>query len=390
MKVNNIIIQGVGGIENISVQFNERANIICGPNGIGKTTIIECVSHVFSNGHTSILKRNVNCDKSIITMSADVDGSIKNKSIEFNEFRPENQARIMGLHEEANKVLSFKTTRTFNYTRIDAIGRDSSKGQSILWEEAFNGIKLIDIKNWFVNRYLYSAHEGALTSEQIDNYILAKKCFSILDETISFSRVDAATNEILLSTASGEIYYEYLSSGFKSIIALLFGIIKEIEMRFTEPRLSAINFDGVILIDELELHLHPEWQGKIVDIILNTFPRAQLITTTHSPHIIQAAEPKQIIALCYNEELKVSLRELPDSKYGFKGWTIEEVLTDIMGMHDIRTDLFNSLIEGFQNAIDNNDLPKAKEIYNDVDMLLHPQNNLRKLLKFQLLGLELE
>ena len=45
---------------------------------------------------------------------------------------------------------------------------------------------------------------------------------------------------------------------------------------------------GIVLIDEIDLHLHPRWQWKIIDALKNTFPRVQFIVTTHSPVIIAA------------------------------------------------------------------------------------------------------
>lgn len=87
----------------------------------------------------------------------------------------------------------------------------------------------------------------------------------------------------------------------------------------------ASNFDGVILIDEIELHLHPEWQGKICSILTKTFPQAQFIVSTHSPHVIQTAEINQVIALSgKNGHLEKSTVDI--APYGFKGWTIEEIL----------------------------------------------------------------
>ena len=252
-----------------------------------------------------------------------------------------------------------------------------------LWTDAINGINLTEIKSWFVNRYLYSAHQGALTQAQAQNFKLAKLCFSLLNDQFSFSRVLAASNEIMINTPNGEIYYEYLSSGFKSIISILFGIIKEIEFRFKDPGINASDFDGIILIDEIELHLHPEWQEKVIDVLIKAFPKVQFFISTHSPHVIQNAAPNQIIALRFENQMIVQ-RRLPESKYGFQGWTIEEVLTDVMGMTNLRTDTFNSLITKFEEEIEKEDFAAAESLYQQIDALLHPNNQLRKLLKFQL------
>lgn len=387
MKVLKLKIEGVGGIQFIEINFNDRMNLICGPNGIGKTTILEVISHLFFNGKTQILKRNVESEKSKITVDIENDGKQETNTIEFDTFEPEKSARVSSLHQYTSGVITFKTARIFNYQALQAVSKDANKEQSNLWNEAMHGINLNEIKNWFVNRFLYSAHKGALQPEQMENLELAKKCFSILDPTFIFSRVDASTNEILINTPSGEIYYEYLSSGFKSIISILFGIIKEIEYRFTDPRINAGAFKGIILIDEIELHLHPEWQGKIVDILLEVFPNAQFFASTHSPHIIQASSPNQIIALEKSDN-KVIQRELPTSSYGFKGWSIEEVLIDVMGMSDTRTDFYNDTLNEFNELLDNEKYDEAKVLFIKIDEFLHPNNHLRKLLEIQLTGLE--
>lgn len=388
MHIKNIYIKGVGGIEELQLSFNEQMNIICGPNGIGKTTILEIIAHLFSNGGTNILKRNVKAKISTIRVEIDNNGELQTKEIHFDTFVPEKPTQIQqALYNLSSGVISLKAGRIFQYQALQAVNKDQGKETHILWNDAINGINLSDIKNWFVNRYLYSAHEGALTKEQLENLELAKKCFSYLNDGFTFSKVDASSNEIMVSTPSGEIYYEYLSSGFKSIISILFGIIKEIEYRFVDPRIIADDFGGIILIDEIELHLHPEWQEKVIRVLSLAFPKAQFFATTHSPHVIQMAEPNQIIVL-ESQGNKTVQRQVPDSKYGFQGWSIEEVLTDVMGMTDTRTQTFNQLVKEFQTAIDKEDYNEASNIYEQVNLLLHPENTLRKLFKFQLAGIK--
>ena len=193
----------------------------------------------------------------------------------------------------------------------------------------------------------------------------------------------ASSNEIMIHTPNGEIYYEYLSSGFKSCLSIIFGIIKDIELRFKEPCINADDFDGVILIDELELHLHPEWQSKIARILLQVFPNAQFITSTHSPHILQNAKPEQIIALAFDND-KVIQRSLDETKYGYQGWTVEEILVDVMGMVDTRTNAYYEQLKLFELSLDTEDVKGAKAAFCELEQLLHPDNNLRKLLRLEL------
>lgn len=381
MKINSIKIEGVGGILSLSIKFHAQMNILCGPNGIGKTTVLESVAHCFSTGHTNLLKRHVGSASSKITAILDDNAGSQTIELAFQQYEPNEPTQVNGRHEKSQFLLSLKTTRTFAYTPLNAVSKDSDKPVHVLWEESKNGVSVHDIKNWFVNRYLYSAHKGALTEQQMENFNLAKDCFSLLNKNFSFSRVNASTNEILVSTPSGEVYYEYLSSGFKSCLAILFGIIKEIEYRFSATR--AKDFSGVVLIDELELHLHPEWQSIISEVLTRTFPMAQFIVTTHSPHIIQSAEPNQIVALEAREG-QVVARELPESIYGFRGWTLDEVLTEVMGMADTRTSVFSEMMSQFNEAIDSENHQEALRVYEQLDLSLHPTSHVRKLLRLQL------
>ncbi|UKY87391.1 AAA family ATPase [Elizabethkingia anophelis] len=392
MYISQIKIIGVSGIHELELKFNKKVNILCGPNGIGKTSILESIAHLFviSIFGSKVIKRNVIYDEAIIEANLDIEGSIVRQKINFNVFQPNLDAKCRGITDkiDSSYLISIKATRNFTYEELKSVSKDTPQEQFELSNLAAIGIKFQNIKQWFVNRYLYSAHKGSLTEEQIENFELAKHCLSIIDPNISFSRVAASDNEILINTPSGEIYFEYLSSGFKSVFIITLGIIKEIEFRFMDRRIVAKDFEGVILIDEIELHLHPEWQEKIISILTETFPKAQFFVTTHSPHVIQCSDPEQIIALGYNEENKVFQRDIPNTKYGFKGWTIEEVLSDVMGMKSLRTDLFTSLIEEFGKAIDDENVKDAESIYQQIDDMLHPQNELRKLLKFQLIGIK--
>lgn len=384
MKIKEIELKNIGCIRHLHLDFNENMNILCGPNGVGKTTIIESVASMFIYGHPTV-KRNVAGDIGSLHAKIKVDGHIKDKIIEIKKFNPLESENASSFSDLTSKIISIKISRNFGYLKLAAIPSDQPREQPTLWNETISGVTFDGVKGWFVNRYLYSAREGTLSEEQISNYHLAERCFSIINSQYRFSRVMGATNDIMVNTPHGEIYFEYLSSGFKSIIYLLFSTIKEIEFRFKEQNLKAEDFDGIILIDEIEIHLHPEWQERIIHILKKTFPCAQFILTTHSPHVIQTAEPNQVMALQLDENNNVSLRtDLQTSKYGFKGWTVEEILYDVMGMHTMRSEMYHNLIEKFGKAIDDENEEEAKSIYAELEQLLHPRNSQRKLLSFQL------
>ncbi|NRP86693.1 DNA replication and repair protein RecF [Ensifer adhaerens] len=382
MKITELDIKGLGGIDALRLSFSSQMNIICGPNGVGKSTILDAIAHSFAGGQ-STLKRNVNAPQANVVISYMHNGESHRAEQRIVEFEPQRYDSVYNQSDSVNYLIIFKTNRVFPYVALDSISKDPDTPIHVVWESNKSGVNYGYTKNWFVNRYLYSAYPEAINEVQRANFELAKECFSALDDTFYFSKVDASSNEIMIKTPSGEIYYEYLSSGFKSCLSIMFAIIREVEFRFGKQRVPAREFGGVILIDELELHLHPIWQSRIAQVLTATFPKAQFIVTTHSPHIIQSADPDQIKVL-ERRDGEIKERQIPTSRYGFKNWTLDEVLTDVMGMDDTRSDTFMKLIADFESALDREDQKEAQRIFTELDLSLHPNNHTRKLLKLQL------
>lgn len=387
MEIRNLEITDVAGISHLSLSFDKRMNIVCGPNGIGKTTILECCAHSFSAGRMSILKSRagkdgINLIGSVKAILSEGDNLI-NVDFKISEHDPVKVSDFLGAHKSAGLLLSLKTGRIFSYEAIDAVRKDTVMEPYSLWNAAQQGVAAGNIKSWFVNRDLYATKEKALSAAQVANYMLAIQCFSKLNPDYSFSHVGASSLDIYVSTPGGTIVHEYLSSGFKSCLVMLLGIIKELEFRFPHKHVEEIH--GIVLIDEIELHLHPEWQGRIAKVLLDVFPNMQFIVTTHSPHVIQSADRNQIIALEVGNE-RIEQRPLPMSPYGFKGWTIDEVLTDVMGMTDTRSEFFCSLQRDFDDALDSRDKSRATAAYAEIERSLHPNSVESKLMRLQMAG----
>ena len=73
-------------------------------------------------------------------------------------------------------------------------------------------------------------------------------------------------------------------------------------------------------------------------------------------------------------------------EFGFQGWSIEEVLIDVMGMQDTRTDIYQQTIKQFETHIEQEDYTQAKKTFEILERLLHPNNHLLKLFKFELIS----
>ncbi|MBJ6361498.1 AAA family ATPase, partial [Paenibacillus sp. GCM10012307] len=258
-----------------------------------------------------------------------------------------------------------------------------------------NPLKTWLYKNYFVSDLNYSKER---------NFSLVKECFSMIDPSISFGDVQEVFNErkasknpynrdkhfeieIYVETSKGRILIDHMSSGYQSVLMILLSLIKKVES-LEQYGSNVHNFMGVLLIDEIDLYLHPEWQKKLIEIIRWLLPNAQIITTTHSPHIIQSARPGEIIPLGFDDNGNTFIRDLPESnEYGYQGWTIEEILNDVMGLNETRSHRYKDAIKKFDIAIDNEVIDDARNEYYRLESMLHPNNHTLKLLKIQMASL---
>lgn len=379
MKLNEICIQNIGGIKNLSLKFNKNLNMICGVNGVGKTTILQCIVSSFSTYESDNVKRNARSDYG--TWKVDVDNVVL--TFNTNSFLPtETRKDYQGIFDSANKVLFVKDERQIHYQKLPGIMPDEKRDYHSYQRLLLDGIRSDSIKSWLTNRIVFEAM-GNLSESERHNLDLARKCFTLLDENVTYSAIEHTNFEIMVNTLRGEILFEYLSSGFKSALFILLGLIKEIEYN-SSPKIKVNEFDGIILIDEADAHLHPFWQGPFINTLKNIFKYAQIIVTTHSPHMIQVANSEELIALGYNDLGEVLELDLIKSEYGFKGWTIEEILGDVMGLKETRSNDYIQIKEQFESALDNEDKQQAYRLYETINKMLHPRSPMRKVYELQL------
>lgn len=271
---------------------------------------------------------------------------------------------------------------------VDAISKDPEQSNFDYANLLKNGSNYAEIKKWFINRFLWSGHPGELTEEQMSNLDAAKRVFEIMSDGFSFDKIDHETNDIVLNSPTGKIVFEQLSSGFISFAIILLGLIKDIEYRFKEPHIKVEDFDGILIIDEMDVHLHPELQARIYYALNQLFPKAQIFTSTHSPHVIQVAKPDEMIPLVRQENGSLVVNPIVNKEYGCQGWTIEEILNDVMGMQDTKSNKYMEELDKFNQALDADDAAQAHEAYDVLCKMLHPDNYLRKVLEIQMVGLE--
>ncbi len=99
---------------------------------------------------------------------------------------------------------------------------------------------------------------------------------------------------LLIDRGDVTLSVRQLSNGERGVLALVLDLTRRLALANPDMDDPALNAEAVVLIDELDLHLHPKWQRRIVDNLTAAFPRCQFIATTHSPQVIGEIEHERI------------------------------------------------------------------------------------------------
>lgn len=110
---------------------------------------------------------------------------------------------------------------------------------------------------------------------------------------------DTTEDQIIIKLDQGEVIpFNYLSDGYRNMVAMVADIAhRSARLNPHEGEEAAKRTKGIVLIDEIDLHLHPKWQRRVVEDLQHAFPELQFIATTHSPFILQSLAPGEVIDL---------------------------------------------------------------------------------------------
>ncbi|ARQ70240.1 AAA family ATPase [Streptomyces marincola] len=130
-----------------------------------------------------------------------------------------------------------------------------------------------------------------------------------------------------------------MSDGYRTVTALVLDLVRHLFSHYGELRVAredgrvALRTPGIVLIDEIDAHLHVSWQQRIGDWLKRHFPRVQFIVTTHSPYICQAADPAGLIRLPGPDE-DAPAEVVEDALYRrvVYGTGDDAVLSDLFGL----------------------------------------------------------
>ncbi len=360
MFLKEIYLKNFKCFEEIRFEFPNRFTVLIGDNGSGKTALVDGIAKGLKDLVDSLASdRDVSFDMSfsedqirIVSHKLGSRSSLEKQSDYGLEIKinPEkdltvkwNSQRGSGNGEELRRYLQsikwdvqkgkptilplvtyYKTNRHWSTEHFDKIGIRENSSRLSTYSDCLNPKTSAKVfLEWFQQMALIQleqvqAGEPNATPPELQavrNAILkALDSLKVDNSQTTNIYYSAKESQLMIDTGDGNTFpFQMLSDGYRNTI----GMIADIAYRMAElnPHITTES-PGIVLIDEIDLHLHPRWQRNIVGDLKRIFPNCQFIVTTHSPFIIQSLDEDD------------GLIKMEDKEYVF-GRFIDQSIEDI-------------------------------------------------------------
>lgn len=371
MKIKSISINYFRGLRNVNIpQCDKHVNLFLGINGSGKSSVLDAISLVFSWYIARIQSakgrgRDIPKDDiaihspngCTIDLGMDADShwklyrSLKYDKTDRSDLSAMNQ-RVAELRNslDSDSNMSLPVIVYYGVNRIipntyPRLPRGKSEfTQMGAYSNALSsGQSFSDFFNWFRLAEEYENAQYKINPGFIDHGLDAvRRCMaSILPE---YSDLKVSHRPLAFTMKKGDetLKLNQLSDGEKCYISLVCDIARRLAI--ANPSSDPLMGEGIVLIDEVDLHLHPQWQQSIVSRLVDTFPNCQFFITSHSP--IVASDVNGKVFSIKNGEV------MAQHTYGKLS---SNILTSSFEVSSLRNPFVQSLFDSGYEALDRND-----------------------------------
>lgn len=372
MRIDKIHIQNFRGLEDLEIDLHKQFNLLIGENGSGKTAILEALTVAigsFFSGMPGVQSRHIR-DVDIRYFRA-LEGSYEfTSTTKVAVLKALVNGKEIGWYKERNGIGgsnimgSRSPIRTLS-EELDKSIKDSRRTMPIdlpvlayystarLWKEGrgykkeddeenivknlptrYRGYKdALEIKStfktmldWFKSKFKDKAL-NAQSTFQLDcvKEVVVKNIPGASNIKWVFDKDQIQTLYIVFEE-DRDIPFHFLSDGYRNLLAIFADLAYRcVTLNPHFGKEANLKSEGVVLIDELDLHLHPAWQKHIVNQLKDTFPKIQFVATTHSPFIIQETSEGELFKLQNNGQLSVG---------GANGYSLEDIAEYLQQVQD--------------------------------------------------------
>ena len=254
-------------------------------------------------------------------------------------------------------------------------------------ETLFNSnARLSDFQEWLL-QLDYSQKSGSEKSqkrlEKMHDLVRSDLFPGVTD--FSFKKDGDNEHVVVVFSAGkdGDVRFEELGFGYQTTLTWLVDFCKRMFELYPDAD-NPLHGEAVVLVDEIDLHLHPKWQRDLVPTLSKIFPNVQFIVTTHSPHVLQSMEDVNLYVLRRNAE-SGEIEAERSNVTNFTGWTVEEILSETMELKEgVRSVVYNEKKRAFENALKAKDRQAAERLYAELEQMMRPGNPMRSIYRIEL------
>ncbi|MBP5683047.1 MAG: AAA family ATPase [Bacteroidales bacterium] len=394
IKIRSISLKSFKGFDDITIDCAKsdtelyQWTVLLGNNNTGKTRILQAIADMrpvkldFKSGFERFknVLFPVYWSKNKIDGITDMICNLTNFSGVWSLKRVVN-----GIHADSDNfhIFGYGVGR-YPLLNVNLSGQESDNCETLFSHDK----QLINLEEWLIKCDYQSKSNNPKAKKQLEKLreIICSNLFPEIED-FRFESTDKMESYVLFKTKDGWFKYTELGFGYQSMLSWVVDLSKRMFDTFPESQ-NPLHESAVVLVDEIDLHLHPKWQREVIAYVSEIFKNVQFIVTTHSPLVIQSMQEVNLYVLRREDE-KIAVEHSPVTN--FSGWTVEEILRDTMKLdNDIHSDYLQNTYEMFDEGLDNNDINKAREAYNTLIKILHPNNPARRLLKLQLSQMEID
>lgn len=404
LRISELEISNFRRFESLSIDFDQQLTVLVGDNGTGKSTLIDAASVALGT-----LFHKIEYATSPSISSDDARGAVI-KQGDMMVVQPQYPVVIGAAGVVANESISW--TRSLNSTkgrttRADAkaivnageriqriAAADDSDlvlpilaryGTNRLWKQDGPSSDILPSRTrgyedalqaasndsrmnaWFKRQSLW---EWQNKRESAVFTAVKKALATCFDSAASIDNAmvdyDAELQQLIFTfrDANGIYHRDRLhsmSDGYRGTISLIADIAYRMATLNPALREHVLEAPGVVLIDEIDLHLHPRWQARILNDLVRIFPNVQFITTTHSP-VVVASVPRNNIRILEERSTAIPATET-------RGRDASDILNTVLGATSRPEDVMQ-LFASFNRAIDEEDYETAKDVIIDIESLI--------------------
>ncbi len=402
MKINNLKVDNFRLFDDMKLQLNGKNTVIFGVNGTGKTSILKSINLLYANIINQIvnrkeLKQNLNIELDDIKYGKtqtklEADFFIENQLISYNRTMIRKSGKrsqdleslkILAsifqdkyMSDEKQENIPIFVNYGTNRLVLDIPIRIRTKHQFDIYAAFDKAIEnRIDFRTffeWFRNQEDYENEckvqnaDLQFTDKALDS--VKKAMLVMLDGCTNLRVARKPRLEMKVDKNGVGLNVSQLSDGEKCTMALFGDLARRLTI--ANPNLdNPLLGEGVVLIDEIELHMHPFWQRNVVGKLRETFPNIQFIITTHSPIVLSEIDDEFNIYFLQNKEASSEVIEFKR----LDGFDANYILEEFMGTKSMNSKT-ETLISDIYRLINGRLFEEAEEKVNHLKELTDATN----------------